>query len=145
VLIGTGFSPSNQVTQGLQNDMRDLPDPIPLEFARDFQSSTAYQPLPADFFERIIAESVKLPSRLWRVMIDGLLEYDDTPQLARIKAPTLLLWGDRDALFSREDQDRVVSTLTAARLTIYDETGHCPNWERPALVAGDINGLLQQI
>jgi non-heme chloroperoxidase len=104
VLIDTGFSTSNPVTQDLQTSLRDLPDPIPQQFARDFQAGTVYQPLPADFFERIIAESLKLPPRLWRLTIDQMLAYDDTRQLARIQAPTLLLWGDRDALFSRADQ-----------------------------------------
>jgi hypothetical protein len=26
---------------------------------------------------------------------------------------------------------------------IYEETGHCPNWERPEQVAADIAALLQ--
>jgi pimeloyl-ACP methyl ester carboxylesterase len=144
VLIDTGFSTSNPVTQGLQTSLRDLPDPIPEQFARDFQAGTAYQPLPADFFERIIAESLKLPPRLWRLTIDQMLAYDDTRQLARIEAPTLLLWGEHDALFSRADQHRLMATLATARLIIYDETGHCPNWERPDRVAADVARLLQQ-
>ena len=138
VLIGTGFSTSNPVTRDLQNSLRDLPDPIPLEFARDFQASTVCHPVPAEFFAQIVAESMKLPPRLWRLLIDRLLEYDDTQQLARIAAPTLLLWGERDALFSREEQDRFMTALPAARLKVYEETGHCPNWERPELVAADI-------
>jgi non-heme chloroperoxidase len=141
VLIGTGFAGSNPATQELQLALRDLPDPISVEFARDFQSSTAYRPLPPEFFERIITESLKLPARLWRLTFDRLLEYDDTQQLARIEAPTLLLWGDRDALFSRADQARVLEALPAARLRVYDETGHCPNWVRPQDVAADIAGF----
>ena len=31
-----------------------------------------------------------------------------------------------------------MATLPAARLTVYEETGHCPNWERPEQVAADI-------
>jgi len=46
-------------------------------------------------------------------------------------------------LFSRADQDQLMATLPAARLTIYDETGHCPNWERPERVAADIASLVQ--
>ncbi len=144
VLIGTGFAASNPVTRELQNVLRDLLDPIPMEFAREFQASTAYRPLPPEFFERIIAESLKLPPRLWRLAIDRLIEYDDTQQLARIEAPTLLLWGDRDALFSRSEQDRFLTALPAARLTVYEETGHCPNWERPEQVAADIHDFLRR-
>ena len=57
--------------------MPDLQDPVPMEFARDFQASTAYLPLPESFFERIVAESLKLPARLWREVFDGLLAYED--------------------------------------------------------------------
>jgi non-heme chloroperoxidase len=142
VLIGTGFAASTPVTRDLQNVLRDLPDPIPVEFARDFQASTVYRPVPTEFFERIVAESLKLPPRLWRLAIDRLVEYDDSQQLAQIEAPTLLLWGDRDALFSRANQDRFLGTLPAARLTVYEETGHCPNWERPEQVAADIGTLI---
>jgi pimeloyl-ACP methyl ester carboxylesterase len=73
-----------------------------------------------------------------------MLAYDDTRQLARIEAPALLLWAERDALFFRTDQDRVIATLTRAKLTVYEERGHCPNWERRELVAADIARLLHQ-
>jgi non-heme chloroperoxidase len=142
VLIGTGYTASNPVTRDLQNTLRDLPDPIPREFARDFQASTAHRPLPADFFERIVTESLKLPPRLWRRALDGMIEYDDARQLERIEARTLLLWGDRDVLFSRVDQDRFMEALPAARLRLYEETGHCPNWEQPERVAADIAAVM---
>jgi pimeloyl-ACP methyl ester carboxylesterase len=138
VLIGTGFTGSNDTTRGLQTALRDLPDPIPLEFAREFGNSTLHLPVPPEFFDRMVADSLKLPPRLWRMTMDRLVEYDDTKQLARIQAPTLLLWGDRDGLFSREEQDRFMTAMPTARLKVYPETGHCPNWERPQLVAADI-------
>ena len=100
--------------------------------------------MPAEFFERIVTESLKLPSRLWREMIDRLLEYDDDGELPGIVAPTLLLWGDRDALFPRDHQDRLVAVVPSARLTVYEDTGHCPNWERPERVAADIEAFLGQ-
>jgi non-heme chloroperoxidase len=143
VLIGTGFSVSNPVFLELQASLRDLPDPIPVEFAREFQASTAYLPLPEEFFERIVVESLKLPARLWTVMIESLIEYDDAAQLSKIAAPTLLLWGDRDELFPRTHQDRVVNAVHGAELKIYEETGHCPNWERPERVAADISAFVQ--
>ena len=42
VLIGTGFAASNEVTRDLQKSLRDLPDPIPVEFSREFAQSTVY-------------------------------------------------------------------------------------------------------
>jgi pimeloyl-ACP methyl ester carboxylesterase len=143
VLIGSGVPASNAATREVQRVLRDLPDPIPVQFARDFQASTAYRPVPPEFFDRIIVESLKLPARLWRRTFDRLLEYDDALLLARIKASMLLLWGDHDALFSQSDQDRLLAALPAAHLTIYEETGHCPNWEQPARVAADIASFLK--
>ena len=137
-LIGTGFSTVTPVTQELQNALRELPDPIPESFAREFQASTIHRPVPPEFFDRIVAETLKLPAHLWPVMIDRLLAHDATRRLAEIEAPTLLLWGDRDALFSRADQDRFLESVPAAQIKVYEDTGHCPNWERPEEVAADV-------
>jgi non-heme chloroperoxidase len=138
VLIGTGFSASNPVTREVQASIRELSDPVPRDFARDFQASTAYVRLPEAFFDRIVSESLKLPAYLWREIFDQLLAHHPEPALSHITTPTLLMWGDRDALFSREDQDRLLAAIRGAQLTIYVETGHCPNWERPERVAADL-------
>jgi non-heme chloroperoxidase len=142
VLIGTGLTAANEVTGELQISLRDLPDPIPEAFARDFQASTAHRPLPPEFFDRLIFESLKLPPRLWRVLIDRLLEYDDSAYLAQIACPTLLLWGDHDALFSRSDQDRFIAARPGTQLRVYQDAGHCPNWEVPESLAADIEAFV---
>jgi len=77
-LIGPGFAASNSVTRDLQISLRDLPDPIAMEFAAEFQVSTAYHPVSPGFFERMVTESMKLPPRLWRIAIEYQVEYDDT-------------------------------------------------------------------
>jgi hypothetical protein len=46
-------------------------------------------------------------------------------------------WGDHDALFSREEQDHFRAALPGTRIELYEDTGHCPNWERPERVAAD--------
>jgi pimeloyl-ACP methyl ester carboxylesterase len=138
VLIGTGYSTMTPVMEGLQAALRELPDPIPEPFARQFQASTAYRPLPPEFFDRIVAESLKIPAPLWPVMIDALVKHDATANLGKLRAPTLLLWGDHDALFTRAEQYRFLAAVPGAKLKVYDETGHCPNWERPEDVAAAI-------
>ena len=144
VLIGSGWSGSNPVTREVQAELGGLPDPVPIEFARQFQSSTIYAPVAPEFFERIVSESLKLPGRLWRAVLEGILAFDDRDQMSQIRARTLLIWGDRDALFPREDQDRLVSAIPHARLALYPETGHCPNWERPGRVAADLDAFIQE-
>jgi pimeloyl-ACP methyl ester carboxylesterase len=144
VLIGSGWSGDIPVLREVQTALRDLPDPVPAEFAREFQSSTVHAPVPPEFFERIVSESLKLPARLWRAVLDGILAYEDSDRLGRIAARTLVIWGERDALFPRQDQDRLVAAIPGARLTIYTDTGHCPNWERPEKVAADVDAFIQE-
>ena len=73
------------------------------------------------------------------MLLDRLLDYEDSDRLAAHRGcPTLLMWGDQDALFSRTDQDNFLLALPSARLAVYEETGHCPNWERPEVVAADL-------
>jgi pimeloyl-ACP methyl ester carboxylesterase len=137
-LIGTGFTAANAVTTGLRSAISSLPDPVPEAFAREFQSSTAYLPLPDSFFDRIVAESQKLRAPLWRATLEGLLAYDDREQLATLRPQTLLIWGDHDALFSREDQAQLCGVIPRVTFREYAETGHCPNWERPEKTAADL-------
>lgn len=143
-LIGTGVLAGTPPILEARAVLNDLPDPVPPEFAREFQASTAYLPLPEAFFERIVTESLKLPSPLWRRVLDGLLAYDDGASLSRITAPTLLIWGDHDSLFPQVDQDRLVATIPGARLVTLRETGHCPNWERPDRLAMHLQAFLDE-
>jgi len=142
VLIGSGWSAANPVITEVQASLQDLADPVPAEFAREFQAGTVHKPVPASFFDGLVAESLKLPARLWREVLDGLVEYDDRQDLPRISSPTLLLWGEKDALFPRADQDRLQATIPGATLKIYPDTGHCPNWECPGEIATDLDGFL---
>jgi pimeloyl-ACP methyl ester carboxylesterase len=144
VLLGSGHSSANPVTREVQAAIRDLTDPVPIAFAREFQASTAYVPIPEAFFDQIIKESLKLPAPLWRAAFDGLLAYDDAAKLGGIAAPTLLIWGSRDGLFSRDDQDRLLAAIPHASLNVYADTGHCPNWERPERVAADIAAFMHE-
>ena len=143
-LIGTGARTRSPVLLEVLSAVQDLDDPVPRSFAREFQASTAHVPLPENFFERVVSESLKLPARLWREIFEGIVAYDDAARVARIAAPPLLLWGDHDGLFPREDQDRLAATIEGAKLVVYEDTGHCPNWERPERVAADLDAFLRE-
>jgi pimeloyl-ACP methyl ester carboxylesterase len=91
-----------------------------------------------------VAVSCKAPARVWHDVFEGLLAYDDAEHLKRITAPTLVLWGERDALFPRSDQDLLAAAIPRTRLKIYPETGHCPNWERPELLVADIDAFVRE-
>src|SRR4030095_3847088 len=86
----------------------------------------------------VVAESRKLPARVWRAVLDGILTFDSAAELRTLRCPTLIVWGDRDSAFPRDEQYRLRDGIAGARLTIYSETGHSPQWERPAQFVRDV-------
>lgn len=144
VLIGSAFTPINDVMLEVREAVRMLEDSVSPEFAREFQASTIHVPVPEQFFNRIVEESLKLPAQIWKRALDGLLAFDDAADLGQIATPTLILWGEQDALFPRQDQERLAAAIPAARLTVYPETGHCPNWERPEQVVADLDAFTRE-
>jgi non-heme chloroperoxidase len=132
-----------QVAVGLQATMRSLADPVPADFVREFQAGAAHLPLPETFLEGLVAESGKLPARVWRDAADGLAAFDDTADLGRIATPTLLVWGDRDGLLPPQEQQRLAAAIPGARSRVYPETGHSPHWERPERFAADLDAFMR--
>lgn len=145
VLVGSASTAHNEGVLELLREVEALSDPVPVEFARAFQDSTVYRPLPEDFMQKVTAESLKLPARVWRAAFKGLVEDNDDRRLNSIRVRTLILWGDRDTVFSRSEQEVLISRLPNAALKIYPETGHALHWERPEQFAHDlkqfINGM----
>jgi pimeloyl-ACP methyl ester carboxylesterase len=137
-LVGTGWTGSNEVTRDVLASLEGLTDPVSEEFARGFQRGTLHAPVPEEFFDRLVTESLKLPAPLWRGLFESIVRYDDTQDLSRIRVPALIMWGDHDALFGRDDQQRVAAAISDARLQVYTGIGHCPNWECPDRVAEDL-------
>lgn len=126
----------------LRQAVEALDGEVPEDFAREFQEGTVYGPLPKEFMDGVVRESLKLPARVWRAVLEGLLADEHTSRLGRIKAPTLLLWGERDALLSRAEQVSLVAAIPGAVLKVYAETGHSPQWERPEQFAGDLEAFV---
>ena len=94
--------------------------------------------------ERVIVESLKSPARVWRAVMEGLLLPDDSIGPGKFGTQTLIVWGERETLFSRAEQEALVSANPNARLKVYTETAHSPHWERPQQFAADLNEFLRQ-
>ena len=142
VLVGSSLTFVSDLTREFRAAVQALEDPVPSEFAREFQESTLHVPVPAEFLDRVVAETLKLPARVWQGALDGALAVDDERQLASIRVPTLVMWGDRDGYFPREQQDRLVAAIPGARLLVYPDTGHDLHWERPESVAYDLAAFI---
>jgi non-heme chloroperoxidase len=126
------------VTEFWETTVSRLADPIDPGFVREFQQGTLAQPVPPAFFDAIVQESLKVPARVWRAAFEGFLEDEAAAELGKIRASTLVIWGARDALCSRRDQDALLAAIGGSRLMIYEGAGHGLHWEEPARFARDL-------
>src|SRR5918998_231540 len=58
------------------------------------------------------------------------LQTDWEPHLRRINAPTLVVWGERDAITPLKLGHEIAAVVPSARLLTLAEAGHNPMWER---------------
>jgi pimeloyl-ACP methyl ester carboxylesterase len=142
VLIGGLNRLPDDVFNEVWSVVDDLTDPISEQFVREFQSSTLAAPVPDVFFDQLVAESLRAPARVWRAAFAGIRTMPPAND-ANITAPTLLVWGDHDALVPRTEQDTLLSAISNARLVTYTGAGHSPNWEQPERVARDIEAFIR--
>jgi non-heme chloroperoxidase len=135
---------NNEAVMGLGEEMLALEDPISPEFVREFQESMMYHPGPDEFLDTVVSESLKLPARVWRDYWEGVaLAPYDAARLGEIKVPTLILWGEQDIIFSREDQEQLAAAIPGATLKVYPETGHAVHWDRPEQVVRDLEAFMK--
>jgi non-heme chloroperoxidase len=134
----------NEAVIELGEEMRALEDPVSPEFVREFVEGTIHHPVPEEFLSMAVSESLKVPARVWRDYWEGvLLAVDDTARLGEIAAPTLILWGEQDALLPREEQERRAAAIPDATLKVYPDTGHAVAAERPEWVVRDLEEFMR--
>ncbi|HZH07990.1 MAG TPA: alpha/beta hydrolase [Lautropia sp.] len=65
-----------------------------------------------------------------------------TEDLAQVRAPTLVIWGEQDRLIPVESGRWLAARLRRARMVIYPQTGHLPQEERAAESAAELARFL---
>ena len=81
-------------------------------------------------------------------MVKSLEEFtlpDPTQTLSRITAPTLILWGEEDAIIPVEQGRRLEEDMPNARLVAYPGVGHAAQEEAPDLSLGDAAEFLSSL
>lgn len=139
VIMGSFFTfQNNPGVVEFRDDVSKLADPIDPGFALAFQLSTLAQPIPQAYLDAVVEESLKVPARVWRAALEGLVEADHSAELGEIKSPTLIVWGSKDAFCSRRDQDALAAAIAGSKLAVYDDAGHALHWEEPERFASDL-------
>ena len=122
-----------------------LEDPIAPGFVRDFIESIVVRPVPEAMLETLVQESLKAPAFVWKATMAALIEDDLSPQIGDVAAPTLVVWGDQDAVLPRSEQEALATGIPHARLLVYEGGGHAFYWEDPARVAADLAAFVASL
>ena len=122
-----------------------LDDPIDAAFARELAEGMVAHDVPDAVMAALCEENLKAPARVWRDAFQGLLAADPPLDTGRIAVPTLIIWGARDALLPRGDQQAMATEIPGARLVVYPDVGHLPVVEAPERVAADITSLCEVV
>lgn len=147
VLLGSPAMLSDKpaVKKAWDEAISRLTDPVDPGFIRGFAKEDTQDLVPEDFREMMIGENLKVPARVWIQTTEGLLEETFPDDLARIGSPALLLWGEKDTIVTRAEQEGVASEIRGARLVVLEGLGHMLYWEGPERVAKEIEAFVRGI
>ena len=135
----------NSVVRDMLSALDAMVDPIDPAFVREFQASTLARPIDPALFHAVVAESLKVPVRVWRDAFRGFLDVDHDAILGRIQAPAIVAWGSCDAIFSGDEQAALRDAIPGARLVTYTGGGHAFHWEDPATFAADLTAFCIEV
>lgn len=143
VLIASATTADSDVVRGLKAEVDQLRDPVPRQFAHDFQAGTCVNPMGTGMtLDGVVDESAKVPAHVWQREAQALIDYrpvkHDGTDLKRIAAPTLIVWGVHDGIFSHDEQDRLFNLIPGSDLAIHETSGHAVNWEFPEWTMGEV-------
>lgn len=141
IIVSSGISVRYPAAFDLATQVARLTEPIDLGFVRDFQRSTIHQPVPSEFFTRVVMDSGRVPVHVWQSVMHAMLQEDYSERAALVRCPVRVLWGDRDAVFPRESQDALLRAMPHAEFAILPEVGHALHWEAPTALVAAIGAL----
>jgi pimeloyl-ACP methyl ester carboxylesterase len=62
-----------------------------------------------------------------------------------IMTPTFVIYGDIDTQFIIDGSRSLAATIPGAELAVISQTGHSPQWERPALFNAALGEFLNRV
>ena len=81
------------------------------------------------------------PIRLYDALRDTL-RADMASELSEVRIPSLLVWGELDTIVSPTVGEAMAAIMPNAELIIIPDSGHMPQWEKPAAFADALLGFL---
>ncbi len=104
-----------------------------------------FHDVPEWYIEARVDDGVRMPARVWRRSLAGLMEATPPTEGGTIRTPALIIWGGRDALLTRADTEALADAIPGSRLVVYPDSGHLVLWEEPARTAADLTAFVTHL
>jgi pimeloyl-ACP methyl ester carboxylesterase len=128
------------------DEVDQLSDPMDVAWVR--QSLTwfpRFHYVPESYIEDRVQDGARIPAHVWRETFNGLCNAAPPTDTATIGSPTLIIWGDRDELLTREQEENLAGLIPGSRLVVYQDTGHLVLWEQPERVARELTTFVESL
>ncbi|RYV49945.1 alpha/beta fold hydrolase [Pengzhenrongella frigida] len=145
-LVLVGSPRSLQGRPSFADEVDQLSDPVGAGWVR---ASLAWFPrfheVPQSYLDARVQDGARIPAHVWRETFYGLCDAAPPTGAATITAPTLIIWGDRDEMLGREQEEDLAAAIPGSSLVVYEETGHLVLWEQPERVARDLTAFVESL
>ena len=123
-----------------------LSDPVDAAWVRESLTwFPRFHDVPAWYVDDRVHDGLRIPAHVWRETLHGLCEAAPPTETATISCPTLIVWGERDELLPRRQQELLAAAIPDSRLVVYPDTGHLVLWEQPERVARDLTSFARHL
>ena len=142
-LVLVGSPRTLQGRPSFADEVEQLSDPVDAAWVR--QSLTwfpRFHRVPESYIEDRVQDGARMPARVWRETFSGLCNATPPTDTGTISCPTLVIWGDRDELLTREQEEVLAGAIPRSRLVVYEKTGHLVLWEQPERLARDVTSFV---
>ena len=145
-LVLVGSPRSLQGRPPFADELDRLTDPIERGWVEESLTwFPRFHEVPGWYIDARVDDGLRMPARVWREAFNGLVAAVPPTDVAAITTPTLILWGDRDELLARKDQEALSAAIPGSRFVVYQQTGHPVLWEQPERVATDLAAFIKSL
>lgn len=128
------------------DEVERLTDPVDPAWVRTSLAwFECFTPVPSWYIEDRIRDGANIPAHVWIQTLNGLCSAIPPLDTGIISCPTLILWGEKDILLPRAQQEEMASAIPISHLTVYEGTGHLVLWEQPNRIAVDLTIFLMNL
>jgi pimeloyl-ACP methyl ester carboxylesterase len=145
VIMGGAASFARVGLEEMRAELAAMSEPVDPDYLRDFQESTIARPVAPGLIDTAVSESQKVSLDTFRQALEDICLIDYSAELGRIGAPTLVVWGDRDAICPRSEQDALLAEIPNARLVVHQGGGHAVHWEDPARCGRQLAQFIEEV